>query len=205
MLRTCYSYKRIIAVSVVVLAFITIAIAKFTINRINDSEISLMNKGDVTNGAISLLQLNPASTTVSSPKSVSNSSVVKSSRAESSPKSESLQSSQQDVSIAVSSLKTIDTTKPPSTKKTKTSSEAVAIQEKTVTDNHTKRNGVLVTVTRPTSTERAGIIASDPGHGWDSGSFCDDLLHNTFSEIIPVCGVTDKNKQSPVICKKNPN
>ena len=208
MLCRCYQYKRTIAVSVVVLAFITIVIAKFKINLINDSEISLMIEGAASSGAISLLQLNPASTTVSSPKTnVSNSSVVKSSRAESSPESdtESLKSFQQNVSIAVSSLKTMDTTKPPSTKKTKTFSEAVAIQAKTVTDNDTKRNGVLVTVTRPTSPETAGTIASDPGHGWDSGSFCDDLLHNTFSEIVPVCAATDKNEQSPVICKTNPN
>ena len=171
-----------------------------------------MNKGAATSGAISLLQLNlelnPASTTVSSLKTiVSNSSVVKSSRAESSPKSdtESLQNTQQDVSIAVSSLKTIDTTKPPSNKKTKKSAVAVANPAKTVTDNDTNKNGVLVTVTRPTSPETAGTIASDPGHGWDSGSFCNDLLHNTFSEIVPVCAATDKNKQSPVICKRNPN
>ena len=209
MLRRCYLNKRTIAV-LVVLAFITIAIANFKtgVNLIYDSEISLMIRRADSSGAISLLQLNPASITVSSPKTnVSNLSVVKSSRAESSPESDtkSLQSSQQDVSIAVSSLKTIDTTKPPSTKNTKTSLEAVVIQTKNVTDDDTNRNGVLVTVTRPTSPETAGTIDSDPGHGWDSGSFCDDLLHNTFSEIVPVCAAADQNEQSPVTCKRNPN
>ena len=132
---------------------------------------------------------------------------MKSSCAESSPESntESLKSFQQDVSIAVSSLKTIDTTKPLSTKKTKTSSVAVAIQAKTVTDNDTNRNDILVTVTRPASPETAGTIASNPGHGWDRGSLCDDLLHNIFSEIVPVCVATDKNEQSPVVCKTKPN
>ena len=210
MLRRCYLNKRTIAV-LVVLAFIIIAIAKFKtgVNLIYDSEISLMIKGADSSGAISLVQLNPASITVSSPKTnVSNSSVVvKSSRAESSPESDtkSLQSSQQDVSIAVSSLKIIDTTKPLSAKNTKTSSEVVVIQTKNVTDNDTNRNGVLVTVTRPTSPETAGTIDSDLSHGWDSGSFCDDLLHNTFSEIVPVCAATDQNEQSPVTCKRNPN
>ena len=127
------------------------AIAKFML--INDSEISLMIKGADSSGAISLLQLSPMPITVSSPKNnVSYSSSVKSSSAESSPESDtkSLQSSQQDVSIAVSSLKIIDTTKPPSAKKTKKSSEAVVvIQTKNVTDNDASRNGVLVTVTRP--------------------------------------------------------
>ena len=213
MLRRFCLKKRTVAV-LVALAFITIAISKFKKDRVklfNDSKINgLMIKGADLSGIISLLQLSPASITVSSPKTnVSNSSVVvKSSRAESSPESDtkSLRSSQQDVSIAISSLKIIDTTKPPSAKKTETPSEAVVIQTKTVTDNDTNRNGILLTVTRPTSPETAGTVAaSDPGHGWDSGSFCDDLLHNTFSEIVPVCAATDQNKQSPVICKRNPN
>ena len=44
---------------------------------------------------------------------------------------------------------------------------------------------------------------TEPVHarGWDSGSFCDDLLHNTFSHLVPVC-TTDHNEQSAIICKR---
>ena len=208
-LRRCCLNKRTITAVLVALAFITTAIAKFIL--IDDWETRLMIKGGDSSGAISLMQLSPTYINVNSPKTnVSNStlSVSKSSRAESSPESgtKSLQSSQQDVSITVSSLKIVDTTKPIFAKKINTSSEAVVIQTKTVTDTNTNRSGALVTVTRPTSPETAGIIAAiDPGHGWDSGSFCEDLLHNTFSEIVPVCAATDQNEQSPVICKRSPN
>lgn len=40
--------------------------------------------------------------------------------------------------------------------------------------------------------------------GWDSGSFCDELLHNTFSQLVPVCEATHHNEKSAIICKKNP-
>ena len=40
--------------------------------------------------------------------------------------------------------------------------------------------------------------------GWDSGSFCDELLHNTFSQLVPVCEATHHSEQSPIMCKKNP-
>ena len=47
------------------------------------------------------------------------------------------------------------------------------------------------------------ITGTEPVHarGWDTGSFCDDLLHNTFSHLVPVC-TTDDNNQSAVICKR---
>ena len=40
--------------------------------------------------------------------------------------------------------------------------------------------------------------------GWDNGSFCDKLLHNTFSQLVPVCEVTHHSEQSAIMCKKNP-
>ena len=199
--RRAYLNKRTIAV-LVVSVFIIIAIVKFKRAGDNESEIILVIKAADSSGTISLLQ---NSVIISFPKTNVMSSVVTKSFHAGSPSesdTKSLQSSQQDVSTTVSSLKTIDKTKPPSAKETKTSSETVVIQTKTVTDNDTSRNGGLVTVT---TTPETAAIARDPGHGWDSGSFCDDLLHNTFSEIVPVCAAKDQNEQSPVICKRNPN
>ena len=53
------------------------------------------------------------------------------------------------------------------------------------------------------TTKPVATIYTEPVHarGWDSGSFCDDLLHNTFSHLVPVC-TTDHNEQSAIICKR---
>ena len=181
----------------VILVFVTIAIVKFEWARVTLINDSMIKEAD-SSGTISLLQ--NSVTASSSNTNVSNPSVVTKPRARSPPESgtKAFQSSQQDVSTTVSSLKT---TKPPA-KETTTSSEAAVTQAKTVTDDDTSRNGVLVTVTASPGT--VGTIARDPGRGWDSGSFCDDLLHNTFSEIVPVCTATDQNEESAVICKRNP-
>ena len=52
------------------------------------------------------------------------------------------------------------------------------------------------------ATARGVTAGTEPvqARGWDSG-FCDDLLHNTFSHLAPVCA-TDNNEQSAIICKR---
>ena len=56
-------------------------------------------------------------------------------------------------------------------------------------------------VTEPPKIVATTRTESVHARGWDSGSFCDDLLHNTFSHLVPVC-TTDNNNQSAIICKR---
>ena len=61
----------------------------------------------------------------------------------------------------------------------------------------TDKSASATVVTKPVAT-----INTEPMHarGWDSGSFCDDLFHNTFSHLVPVCAID--NNQSAIICKR---
>ena len=80
------------------------------------------------------------------------------------------------------------TVRPPETVTSSKTPESVTGSRTPETDTATTRG--VTTGTEPVQTR-----------GWDSGSFCDDLLHNTFSHLVPVC-TTDHNEQSAIICKR---
>ena len=73
---------------------------------------------------------------------------------------------------------------PPGTVTATVSSETVTTTRSSKADSATGRETVL--------------------RGWDSGSFCDELLQNTFSQLVPICETTHHSQQSAIMCKKNP-
>ena len=63
-----------------------------------------------------------------------------------------------------------------------------------------------VGVPKTVAINKPSAISTEPvhGRGWDSGSFCDDLLHKTFSQLVPVCSATNHDEQSAIVCKRTP-
>ena len=81
---------------------------------------------------------------------------------------------------------------------------AVTTTETVITPKTTANDKFSFTTdTKPTEITPSTSVEPVHGRGWDSGTFCDDLLHNTFSQLVPVCA-TDHNEQSAIVCKRTP-
>ena len=87
-----------------------------------------------------------------------------------------------------------------------TRSPAESVTSPEIDTTATTPETVVTTSSEPVATTSSGLIVSTTGsevlRGWDSGSFCDQLLHNTFSQLVPVCEGGDE--QSAIMCKRTP-
>ena len=86
---------------------------------------------------------------------------------------------------------------------TRSPAESVTSLELTVTTASPET--IPTTYSETSTTPSSGLIVATTGReslrGWDDGSFCDQLLHNTFSQLVPVC---ESGEQSAIICKRTP-
>ena len=79
--------------------------------------------------------------------------------------------------------------------------EPVTASAETLTSTPATLSKLVATSSETVGTSESRNVESVQTRGWDSGSFCDDLLHKTFSHLVPVC-TTGYNEQSAIICKR---
>ena len=117
--------------------------------------------------------------------------------------------------IAVTA-QTVSVSEAPETREsqsTRSSKNATSPDSVTTPSPETITTPPPITITTPSSsitvaTTSTGLPEGTIGRvalrGWDSGSFCDQLLHNTFSQLVPVCEATGHSEQSAIMCKRTP-
>ena len=104
--------------------------------------------------------------------------------------------------VTIGKYSTSETTDPPEGGgRTKSQSVITSSRVARIT---TPSAGTVSATLAPETDSATGRVAAAL-RGWDSGSFCDKVLGNTFSQLVPVCKTTaHHNQQSAIMCKKNP-